>query len=148
MRKKITFVLVMLVLSVVGYFVWKFVDAVRNGERLGAQAVAHFHAQFNAGADEAIYQESSPRFREATKLADFVQYNTLLRAKLGANQGVTQTGFNVNFDNGNTFLVLKYHATFQKGLAVESFVFDLNGREPRLLHFDVYAPGMAGLPAR
>jgi hypothetical protein len=133
-------IIITVIVAGIGLGVWKLTGALSRGGKLGDAAVAQFHAQWNAGKEDDIVRDSHPRFKESVSLEKFRGLTGHLRSKLGSFQSSERTGISLNTNNGDTTLNMKYAAKFEKGDATESFVFDYNGEQPLLLHFNIESP--------
>jgi hypothetical protein len=87
----------------------------------GSRLVDQFHADFNAGRYQEIYNGADPEFRKDTKLDDFVKYESLVKTKLGDFQSLQVTNFNVLYLLTHAQVRLDYDSVFKLGKAKEVF---------------------------
>jgi hypothetical protein len=103
------------------YLMWQCGSALRQGRVLAEPAVQAFHAKFNAGNYEEIYQEADAGFTGEGKHDELVKFLTAVHTKLG-DAGVTnQVNMLVNAATSGTFITTRYDTTFARGKAAETF---------------------------
>jgi hypothetical protein len=137
---KMLLVILLLVAVTAGLGVWKFVGSIKRAGARADAAVAHFHEQWQAGQAGKVMAEASPGFRQAAAAEDFAQFFRVTKEALGDFKHTERTGVNLSSINGNTTLAVTYASEYAKGPATEKFLFDDNGDEPLLLHFDLRSP--------
>ena len=103
-------------------------------------SVTGFHQAYNAGRFDQLYVESDPRFQATSTSARFATFMAALRRKLGAYRAGTATGWRDNYDTSGHSVTLTYSATYERGAATEQFVYHLDGKQARLLGFNVNSP--------
>jgi|SRR5215813_6553385 len=104
--------------------------------RAGAQ-VTHFHAQLDGEEYTTIYNEADPRFREASKLPDFVALLEAVHRKLGNVRDATQQNFFVNYNTSGSTVRVVYATRFTGGDAQEEFVWAKSGDRLQLLRYQI-----------
>ena len=98
---------------------------------------ASFHQALDGGQYGQIYDGSDQALKSVTTRADFVNLLKAIHDKLGAFKSGSTTGLNDNVNSSGHFLTLQENATFEKGPAVENFVFRLNGGRISLVGYHV-----------
>lgn len=105
-----------------------FAEDTDRGER----AVARFHLLFGASQYAEIYADTTESFREAATEAEFVEFMSAVRRKLGNVRACERTGLEVNWDGDATTIWLSYETAYEVGIATEQFVWVLDGEKTRL----------------
>jgi hypothetical protein len=104
-------------------------------------AVEAFHRDYDAERFAAVFEKSGTQLKEITPRAQFLDFMTAVRAKLGAVKSTKQTGWNVNYDTGGGQVTLTYQTVFANGEGTETFVYD-TASPPRLIGYNVNAPAL------
>lgn len=99
--------------------------------------VTSFHQALDGGQYGQIYDGSDQAFKSVTTRKDFINLLTLLHNKLGSFKSGSTTGLNDNVNGGGHFLTLQENSKFEKGPAVENFVFRLNRGRTSLVGYHV-----------
>ncbi|HEY6333331.1 MAG TPA: hypothetical protein VI756_28665 [Blastocatellia bacterium] len=114
----------------------------RNGnlddDKRGAEGeIEKFHARYNAGQFEMIYQDADSGIKAVESLSESNDYLTETRRKYGNVVGVSRHWVNA-FLPAPVHVRAVYNTRFSNGEATELFdwVIDDNGR-PRLVHYHV-----------
>jgi hypothetical protein len=79
-----------------------------------------------------IYVDTTESFREAATEAEFVEFMSAVRRKLGNIRACERTGLEVNWDGDATSIWLSYETAYELGIATEQFVWVLDGEKTRL----------------
>ncbi len=143
--KKVLLIIVA-ILAVAGFGVYKLVGSFGRAGQRGDTAVAAFHQDYNAKNITAIHRAAAAEFRKATSMEAMTSLADLLHDKLGEWKGSSQAGINMKNLNGNNTLELTYESTFAKAKGTEHFVFDYNGEVPVLLKYHVDSPALMATP--
>lgn len=114
--------------------------SLAKGKEQGERAVEQFHKQFNESRDREIYQQGDEKFREAVSEAEFSEFLSAVRRKLGTVQNATQTGWHVNATTMRTIATLNYETQFSDGKGNEQFSFLISGEQAKLLRYDINSP--------
>jgi Tfp pilus assembly protein PilX len=134
--KKAILLIVLLVVGLIGFGVFKLVHGFRVTGSNADAAVALFHERFNAARDSEIYDSSAPQFKAAGTSENWEKAQAARREQLGQYQTTERMSINLNNTNGNNTVVVDYRSTFDKGNQYEQFTFDNNGDQPVLLKYD------------
>jgi len=103
----------------------------------GERAVARFHEFLAASRYSEIYVDTTENFREAASEAEFVEFMTAVRRKLGDIRETELTAMEVNWESGETSIYLGYDTVFELGKATEQFVWILDGEKARLESYQI-----------
>ena len=103
----------------------------------GERAVARFHQLFGASQYADIYADTTEGFREAATEAEFVEFMSAVRRKLGNVRACERTGLEVNWDGDATSIWLSYETAYELGIATEQFVWVLDGEKTRLEAYQI-----------
>lgn len=96
-----------------------------------------FHAHYSSGDFDAIYQMAAPEFRESVSQDGWNELMQFVSAGLGAAEDSSQTGFNINTDNGVTSTTITRETSFALGEGTETFTFTGSGEDMRLIGWEV-----------
>jgi hypothetical protein len=141
--KKLLIILA-IVVAAAGFGIYKLVNTLSKASDLGDAAVADYHAEYNANRAATIRAASAPAFQKEVTAEEWNNLHAMLHGKLGAWVSGHSTGVSVETNNGNDTLHVKYSSKFEKGEASEEFIFDYNGSDPLLLHYEVKSDALKG----
>jgi hypothetical protein len=91
----------------------------------------------DAGQFDEIYAEAAPELRNANTHDDFVAFLTSFHQRLGNVKDPTETGFNVNWTNSGTQVLLTYQTKFDKAAVRETFTWRVSGGKALLLGYQI-----------
>ncbi len=100
-------------------------------------AIDAFHAQLNAGRFDPLWQGASPDFKTASPEPAFVHLLGAVHRKLGLFKSGKGTGFNENVSPAGTFVTIGYASAYQRGQALEQFVYRMDSGRPTLAGYHV-----------
>lgn len=107
-----------------------------------AQAgVEAFHRDYDARRFAAVFEKSGTELKKITPRAQFLDFMTAVRTRLGEVKSTKQTGWNVNYNTGGGQITLTYQTVFANGEGTETFVYD-TASPPRLIGYNVNAPAL------
>jgi hypothetical protein len=106
-------------------------------------AIAQFHQHWNAGAFKTIYTEAHKYLRNTRSADEIVAMLERGKQNYGAFKSSTRRSWGFNSDNGVTNIKLKYDSSFERGPAVEAFVFRMAGDQAQLISYDIMSPETA-----
>lgn len=112
-------------------------SGVTKGKEDAERAVAEFHARFDEGRFEAIWDAAGEELRGGTAREEFVALLAAVRRKLGAVTGSTTRGWQVKSVNLRTYVQLVQDTTFADGRATETFRFVVKDGRATLVGYDV-----------
>jgi hypothetical protein len=98
----------------------------------GERAVARFHHLFAVSEYSQIYVDTTEGFRAATTEAEFVEFMSAVRRKLGNVRACERTGLEVTWEGDETSIWLSYQTAYELGIATEQFVWVVDGDTVRL----------------
>lgn len=85
-------------------------------------ATAKFHAEFNASQFDAIYSDTTPKFRSISPKDDYARFISAVRRKLGAVKSTERKSWNVFVGTGGATITVTYATKFELGSGDEQFV--------------------------
>jgi len=100
-------------------------------------AIAAFHAQLDRGQFAPIYAASAPEMKNVTNEADLVKLLAAVHGKLGRFKGGKAVGWNDTRNASGHFVNIGYQATYEKGPAMEEFLFRIDGDRALLAGYHV-----------
>ena len=107
---------------VLGCFLWQCGSALMTGRELSNAAAQRFHGELNSEQYEQIYDEADAGFRSSGKKEELVKFLQAVHRKLGNAGTQTLSNIMVQSTPGGTFLIATYTTKFDRGAAVEKFV--------------------------
>lgn len=108
-----------------------------KGHEESQKGVDDFHKLYNAGKYAEIFASADPDFGKAITLPDFQKFLDVVQRKLGKVKSSSEDGWRVNSLNGRTYVSLSEKTEFEKGEAVESFVFVMHDGQAFLYNYNV-----------
>ena len=103
----------------------------------GERAVGRFHELLGASRYSEIYVDTTENFREAASEAEFVEFMSTVRRKLGDGRESELTDITVNWDTDGTSIYLSYDTTYELGHATEQFVWVTAGEKTLLESYQI-----------
>lgn len=100
-------------------------------------AIAAFHAQLDRGQFAPIYAASAPEMKNVTNEADLVKLLAAVHGKLGRFRSGKAMGWNDTRNASGHFVNIGYQATYEKGPAMEEFLFRIDGDRASLAGYHV-----------
>ncbi|MGE3691652.1 MAG: hypothetical protein AB7F98_09755 [Novosphingobium sp.] len=97
------------------------------------EGVDAFHANFNSGNNQAIWDTTSFDIRNDASQEQFFGLLNNLRNHYGKVVATEQRGWHYNSNNGDSFSRLDMKTTFEKGAAYERFTYRNVGEGKQLL---------------
>src|ERR1051325_10344478 len=104
--------------------------------------IDRFHQHWNADEFKAIYDESHANFRNKSA-EDTVSTFARVKGVWGQFKSATKRSWGFNTNNGATDVKLKYDSTYDRGLAVEAFVYRMTGGKAMLTSYEIMSPESA-----
>ena len=116
-----------------------FVAACNPMAQIGSAdtEIDEFHQRFNAEDFDAIWNDASQDFKEATPRAEFERFMNQMRASVGTIDDKSRTGFNVNTNNGVTSTSINLETTYENGEGTETFIFVGPPEDLQLLNWNI-----------
>jgi hypothetical protein len=113
---------------------------LKQNTKAAETEVERFHQRWNADEFKAIYEEAHANFRNSQS-AD-ITIGTLQGVKYnyGIFKSATRRSWGFSSDNGVTDVKLKYDSAYEKGSAVEAFVYRMSGDKALLVSYDIMSP--------
>lgn len=101
------------------------------------QAVTGFHQMLDAAEFETIYDASADDLKKATTREKFIAFLAAVHRKLGGTRSAKQQGWNVNYHTSGTFVTLTYATSYERGEAVEQFVYRVRAEHALLAGYHI-----------
>ncbi|KEO87466.1 hypothetical protein EH30_07505 [Erythrobacter sp. JL475] len=108
--------------------------------------IEKWHATYNEGDARTLYGLTSQEFRDVTSIDEMNQLVALVTDKMGKVSSSERAGFNINTNNGVTSTVVTMKTMFEKGEGTETFTFQGNGDDTRLVGWNVDSPNFVAVP--
>lgn len=108
-----------------------------NGKGAAEDAIARFHASYNENKLDEIWQNASPKFRDALSKKKYDEFIGAVRRKLGKVKSSSSAGWNVRSINGNTTAVMTQKTIFENGKGTEKFTFAVDGDDAVLVGYNI-----------
>jgi hypothetical protein len=99
--------------------------------------VEKFHVQLNDSRFSEIYREASPIFREKSTEEELNKLLGSIRIQLGKVTNTQSEGLKIDYGTDGSEATLTYRTAFEKGTAIETFVFDVSAEPPRLAGYHI-----------
>ena len=109
--------------------------------------IDQFHGHYSSGDYDAIYEMADSQFHQAVNPKDWADVMAVVSTNLGAVEDSSQTGFNINTDNGVTTTTITRETTFELDEGTETFIFVGSGEDMKLLNWEVVSEALLE-PAR
>ena len=119
------------------FLMWQCGSGLLHGRSLSAQAVHHFHEQFNHSQYGEIWAQAGENFRDAEKEQDWADLAAAIHRKLGNAGAGSLSHLNVNATTGGTFITAVYTTHFDRGDALETFIWKKDGSSVTLYSYNV-----------
>jgi hypothetical protein len=110
---------------------------ITKGKDDADRAVAEFHAQFNQGRFEGIWDAAGEDLRKGISQQEFSALLAAVRRKLGDATGSSTRSWNVSSRNLATYVVLVQDTTFATGKGTETFQFVVKDGRATLVGYDI-----------
>ena len=101
------------------------------------QAVPTFHSELDAAQFAEIYDASADDMKRVSSEKDFVALLQAVHRKLGTSRSSEKQSWNVNYHTSGTFVTLTYKTTYERGDAMEQFVFHIQGKSALLAGYHI-----------
>ena len=106
-------------------------------------AVDQFRQHWDAGAFKAIYNEAHKNLRNTRSADEIIAMLERGKQNYGAFKSATRRSWGFNSEDGVTNIKLKYDSAFERGPAVEAFVFRMAGDKALLISYEIMSPETA-----
>ena len=113
--------------------------SLKTDTKAAEAAADRFHRQWNTDDFKTIYDEAHANFRNKPAGETAATFKRV-KEHYGQFKSGTKRSWGFNTDNGVTSIKLKYDSTYERGEAVEAFVFRLTGDKPLLVTYDIMSP--------
>lgn len=130
----------LLIIGAIFFFLTISCSSIMKGKELAGPAVEKFHAQFNAGQYDEIYNEAGDEFKQSVSKDQLVKLLTVVRQKLGTVDKSDSTGWHVNTDTSGTIATVTYDVEFSEGKGTEEFMFKVTDDKALLYNYKINSP--------
>ena len=104
--------------------------------------VSVFHADLDAERYEDIWKETAPQMRNVIKAKEFEKLLSAIHHKLGKVLVAKQADWRANATTQGTFVVLGMDSKFEKGQAQETFTYVRDGKDLKLVGYNINSPAL------
>lgn len=101
------------------------------------RAIVEFHSDLNAANFQKIYDSGDADLKAATTKDTFGKILNAVHSKLGLFKTGKSADWNDNATTGGHFVTINYQAAYQKGSAVENFVYRMDGNRAALVGYHI-----------
>lgn len=105
-------------------------------------AIERFHQHWNADEFKAIYDEAHANFRNKSGEETAATFSRV-KGVYGQFKSATRRSWGFNTDKGVSDIKLKYDSTYDRGAAVEAFVYRITGDQALLTSYEIMSPEAA-----
>lgn len=102
--------------------------------------VERFHQRWNANEFQAVFDDAHANFRAAQPAETMLGILQGVKRHYGQLQSAKRKSWGFHSDNGVTKIDLAYDSAYDRGAAVEEFVFQMTGDKALLLSYDIASP--------
>jgi hypothetical protein len=99
-------------------------------------AIERFHQHWNADEFKAIYDEANANFRNKSAEETAATF-ARVKGVYGQFKSATRRSWGFNSDKGVSDIKLKYDSTYDRGSAVEAFVYRMAGDKALLTSYEI-----------
>jgi len=111
--------------------------SMSEDKNIADAAVKLFHTQLGSEQIHEIYIGTSDEFRKASTEAQFTEFLSAVKRKLGSVKSSTPMGWRVNYVPMGTIVNLEYQTEFDDGPATESFSWRIKGKHAELMGYNI-----------
>jgi hypothetical protein len=101
------------------------------------KAITQFHRQLDQRDFDGIWRATHGDFQAGQPREAYDAFMEAVRDKLGEAESSERQGFNINTNNGVTFVTVNMLTRFEEGEANEVFVFRRDGERLKLVNYNV-----------
>jgi hypothetical protein len=105
-------------------------------------ATEQFRARVGGGRYGEIYRDATTAFRDSATEPEFIKMMDAVAKKLGKFRSASPRGWNVNMGTAGRIVTLAFTSEFEKGRAVETFVWKGRGDEMALQGYNINSPAL------
>lgn len=115
-------------------------SSMMKGKELADPAVERFHAQFNSGQYNEIYNAADDEFKKNVTPEQWSELMDAVHRKLGTVVKANTTGWHVNTTPSGTVATVSCDVEFSDAKGTEEFVFNISGNDAKLYHYNINSP--------
>jgi hypothetical protein len=116
---------------------------LRKDTKAAEAEVDRFHKHWNADEFKAVYDEAHVNFRSSQSAEETAATLKQVKENYGAFKSATKRSWGFSSDHGMTDIKLKFDSAYDRGSAVEAFVYRMAGNKPLLVSYDIMSPETA-----
>jgi hypothetical protein len=109
---------------------------LKKDTKAAEAAIDRFHQHWNADEFKAIYDEADASFRNKSA-EDIVATFTRIKGVYGPFKSATKRSWAFNTDKGMSDIKLKYDCIYERGSAVEAFIYRMTGGKALLSGYEI-----------
>jgi len=113
---------------------------LKQNTKAAEAEVDRFHQHWNADEFKAIYDGAHANFRNSQSADVTIRTLEGVKHNYGAFKSASRRSWGFNSDNGVTDVKLKYDSAYEKGSAVEAFLYRMSGDKALLVSYDIMTP--------
>jgi hypothetical protein len=106
---------------------------LKQNTKAAEAEIERFHQRWNADDFKTVYDEAHADFRSSQPADVALQTLQGVKQNYGAFKSATRRSWGFSSDNGVTNVKLKYDSNYEKGSAVEAFVYRMSGDKALLV---------------
>ena len=110
---------------------------ITSGKAAAENGVAQFHAQYNLGKIDDIWDQADPQFRTSTPKQKYDDLMEAIQRKLGKVTSTSNSNWRVQSFNLKTTVLMAQTTTFEHGQGTESFAFVIQGTNAVLAGYNI-----------
>jgi hypothetical protein len=116
---------------------------VGKNKKMAEAEVDRFHQHWNAGEFQAVFDEAHVQFRAAQPVEKMIITMQSVKKNYGDLKSSKKRGWGFTTNQGVADIRLSYDSAFERGAAVETFLFRMAGKKPLLVSYDIVTPETA-----
>jgi hypothetical protein len=105
--------------------------------------IDRFHKHWNADEFQAVYDEAHADFRNSQSADATAATLKRVKGNYGDFKSATKRSWGFSSDHGVTNITLKYDSAYDRGSAVETFIYRMAADKPLLVSYDIMSPETA-----
>ena len=105
-------------------------------------AVDDFHASYDAGDYERIYEAAADEYKQVTSLENHKRLMTTVEKRLGTFSGKTLQNWNVNYGTNGNIVNLVYQSKYSEAAATEVFMVKETESGPKIVGYNISSPAL------
>ncbi len=112
-------------------------ESFTKGKGVAEQAILDFHALYNQGNIDEIWNDAAPEFRTASNRQKYDDFMGAMQRKLGRVTSSSNSKWNIQTFNLKTTVSMVPKTEFENGQGMEAFIFTMDGPNAVLLGYNI-----------